>query len=60
MTRVQHPTLVINPGDDLPVFTRRAEGLLVNGVIDEHPEWTHGFMDSRSAEAANAIESFLE
>lgn len=59
ITRVEKPILVINPGDDLPVFTRRADGLLVNGVIEEHPEWTHGFMDADSREAAAVIERFL-
>lgn len=59
ITRVQHPILVLNPGDDLPEFTRRAEDLLVNGTIDEHPEWTHGFMDSHSTYAAKVINQFL-
>jgi pimeloyl-ACP methyl ester carboxylesterase len=57
--RVQHPTLVLNPADDLPEFTRRAEPLIRNGSIQEHPEWTHGFLDSHTQAAAGVILNYL-
>lgn len=59
LTRVQHPMLVLNPADDLPDYTRRAESLIQNGTIEEHPEWTHGFMDSHTQAAAGVIRNYL-
>ena len=60
LQRVQHPIMVINPGDDLPEFTRRATPLLAQGTIQEHPEWTHGFMDSHSVDAAKVVGNYLD
>jgi|GEM_PF-1170961 len=28
-------------------------------MIQEHPEWTHGFMDSHTQAAANVIDTYL-
>lgn len=59
LTRVHHPIMVINPADDLPEFTRRAAPLIHNGWIQEHPEWTHGFMDSHTQAAAEVMTIYL-
>lgn len=59
LSRVQHPIMVINPADDLPEHTRRAVSLIQNGWIQEHPEWTHGFMDSHTQDAAEVITHYL-
>jgi pimeloyl-ACP methyl ester carboxylesterase len=59
LARVQQPIMVINPADDLPEYTRRAAPLIHNGRIHEHPEWTHGFMDSHTQDAAEVINNYL-
>lgn len=57
---IEHPILVINPGDDLTDYTRRAGVLLRNGSIVERPAWGHGFLDAHTAEAAALARAFLD
>ena len=54
------PVLVLNPDDDLTHHSRRAAEHLHTGVVEEHPEWTHGFLDTHTADASNRITAFLD
>jgi pimeloyl-ACP methyl ester carboxylesterase len=54
------PILVLNLADDLTEQTRHAAACLPDGAIEEHPEWTHGFLDTRTADAAERITAFLD
>lgn len=54
------PILVLNLADDLTEQTRRASARLPEGAIEEHHEWTHGFLDTHTAEAADRIITFLD
>lgn len=60
LAKVGQPTLILNPGDDLDVQTRRADGLAANGQILEAPGWGHGFLDMYTAEAAALARAFLD
>lgn len=59
LSEVDQRVLVINPGDDLQDYTRRAAPLLRNGAIVERPDWGHGFLDASTAEAVTLIDEFL-
>jgi pimeloyl-ACP methyl ester carboxylesterase len=52
------PLLVFAPEDDLWDYTRRAEGMVRNGRVQELPGWTHGFLDLKAAEVAGMVRSF--
>ena len=54
------PILVINLDDDLAVQTRRSGELLREGQLLEVPQWTHGFLDAHTEEAASLICDFLD
>jgi pimeloyl-ACP methyl ester carboxylesterase len=54
------PLLVLNIADDLTEQTRRAAAYLPGGSIEEHPEWTHGFLDNDATGAARRITAFLD
>lgn len=60
LARVTQPVLILNPGDDLDVQTRRAEGLAARARILELPGWGHGFLDQHTAEAAALLRTFLD
>ena len=53
------PTLIINPGDDLQGYTRRAAGLRDSLEIHEAPEWGHGFLSFQAGAAAALVNGFL-
>jgi len=59
LPKVRQPILVLNPEDDLYAQTKRAEGLIQKGRIQELPGWGHGFLDIRTQEAANIVRGFL-
>ena len=52
LAKVSQVVLILNPGDDLDIQTRRAAGLAVNSRILEVPDWGHGFLDLHTADAA--------
>lgn len=54
------PTLVINPEDDLTVYTRRAAGMNERLRVIEKPEWGHGLLDLRTAEFAALLREFCD
>jgi pimeloyl-ACP methyl ester carboxylesterase len=60
LERLRLPVLVLNPADDLTVQTRRAGPHLSTGRVVEVPQWTHGFLDNQTAEAADLVLGFLD
>lgn len=54
------PTLVINPEDDLTVYTRRAAGMNEHLRVLERPEWGHGLLDTHTAEFAALLRGFCD
>ncbi len=54
------PLLVLNPDDDLTAHTRLAAPHLVSGRLLEVPQWTHGFLDTHSADAAELVAAYLD
>lgn len=60
LARVSQVVLILNPGDDLDMQTRRAQGLAVNSRILEVPGWGHGFLDMHTPEAAVLARAFLD
>jgi len=60
IAQVTQPILVLNPNDDLVEHSRRADGLMQNGLIHELPDWGHGFLDIHTAEACALIRAFLD
>ncbi|MCB1004719.1 MAG: alpha/beta hydrolase [Acidimicrobiales bacterium] len=60
LAQVRSPLLVLNPADDLTEQTRRAAAHLRHGRVEEHPEWTHGFLDNHTRAAAAAVLDFLD
>ncbi len=53
------PILVLRPHDDLVEQTARAADLLQNGRVHDMPGFTHGMLDTRTAEIAALLRSFL-
>lgn len=39
------PVTILNPGDELYEYTKRAAPFLNNGVILDRPDWGHGLLD---------------
>ncbi len=60
IAQVSQPILVLNPNDDLAEHSRRADGLMQNGRIEELPDWGHGYLDVHTAEACALIRTFLD
>ena len=60
LAKVSQVVLILNPGDDLDIQTRRAAGLAVNSRILEVPGWGHGFLDLHTADAAALARAFLD
>ncbi len=54
----RQPLLVFAPEDDLWDYSRRAEGMVRNGRVQELPGWTHGFLDLEAAEVAGMVRRF--
>jgi len=57
---VTQPILVLNPNDDLVEHTRRADGLMQNGRIEDLPDWGHGYLDIHTEAAAALVRAFLD
>lgn len=55
-----HRITVLMPGDDLAEFTPRIAPYLNNGVIVDHPEWGHGFLDAHTEAAVAAVKAALD
>jgi len=60
LSRLEHPILVLNPADDLEIYTTRAEQLLRNGTYLARPDWGHGLLDTQTADLSKIILSFLK
>jgi pimeloyl-ACP methyl ester carboxylesterase len=60
LERLPVPIVVLNPADDLTEQTRRAAAHLRSGLVDERPEWTHGFLDNDTDAAAKVILGHLD
>jgi pimeloyl-ACP methyl ester carboxylesterase len=60
LPRATQPVLLLCPGDDLEIPTKRAEPLLRNGRFVPLPGWSHGFLDVRTDEAAALLREFLD
>ncbi len=58
---IDKPILVLNPDDDLHQQTARASGYLQSAAsrIETLPDWGHGFLDVKTAEAALLVDQFL-
>jgi pimeloyl-ACP methyl ester carboxylesterase len=54
----RQPLLLFAPEDDLWDYSRRAEGMVRNGRVQELPGWTHGFLDLKAAEVAAMVRRF--
>jgi len=59
LTRLTQPILVMNPGDDLYVHTKRVDQHLHHGRRLDYPDWGHGFLDLHSAAVAEIILNFF-
>ena len=57
---IEHPLLVICPGDDLWTPTLRAKSLIRNGRLIERWHWSHGFLDVHTEECAALLRDFLD
>lgn len=57
---VTAPILVLNPEDDLVTYTRRIAPYLRNGIVQELPGWSHGFLDLYPTAAAAIVRPFLD
>lgn len=59
LPQVNQPILVLNPEDDLWEQTPRAMPYIKNGRIHDLPGWTHGAIDTHTAEIAEVVRAFL-
>ncbi|WBH17995.1 alpha/beta fold hydrolase [Sphingomonas radiodurans] len=60
LPQIHQPIMVINGNDDLTDYTRKAAPLLVNGLIVERPDWSHGFLDAATRDACVLVRRFLD
>lgn len=60
LSALPHRVAVLNPDDDLVTNTPRAAPLLQNGRVLDLPGFTHGFLDSHTAEAARLVRELLD
>jgi len=60
LAKVRQPVLILNPGDDLDVQTRRAAGASPASRLLELPAWGHGFLDQHTVEATQLVRGFLD
>jgi pimeloyl-ACP methyl ester carboxylesterase len=60
LPEIAQPVLILNPEDDVWLQTPRAKPFLRNGRIHDLPGWTHGFIDSHTAETAAVVRPFLD
>ena len=55
LAELPHRKILLNPGDDLQVCTRRADAIMTNGEIIELPDWSYGFLDFEADAVAGMI-----
>lgn len=60
MTRVEQPTLIINPDDDLSAVTRAMSGRYINGRRMDLPGVKHGVLKLEKERLVKAIDRFLD
>ena len=60
LKEVTQPLLLINPHDDLEVYTLKAAPYLQNARMYNAAGWGHCFLDSFKTEAAELVRSFLD
>ena len=59
LASLAHRITVFNPDDDLRTQTLRAPAYLTNGVVEDHAEWGHGFLDAHTTDAVRAVKAAL-
>jgi len=57
---IEHPLLMICPGDDQRVYALRAKSLIRNGKLIDRQHWADGFLDVRTNESASLLREFLD
>jgi pimeloyl-ACP methyl ester carboxylesterase len=60
LSALAHRVTVLNPDDDLAANTPRAAPLLRDGRVLDLPGFTHGFLDTRTVEAARLVRELLD
>ncbi len=60
VSQLPHKITILNPDDDLAVFTPRIKPYLQNGEIIDCPGWGHGFFDAFTQDAVSVIKTALE
>ena len=62
ISKIDSPMLILNPGDDLYELTPRAQKYLQHpqSRIMDLKDWSHGFLDVKTSEAASIIFQFLD
>lgn len=60
LSALPHRVTVLNPDDDLAANTPRAAPLLRDGRVLDLPAFTHGFLDTHTAEAARLVRELLD
>lgn len=59
LAAIRDKVFILNPDDDLRAITARAEPLVPAGQFVDLAPWTHGFLDTRTDEAAALVEKLL-
>ena len=57
---IEHPLLVICPGDEFWLATLKAKPFIRNGKLIERQNWSNGFLDLRTNECAVLLREFLD
>ena len=57
---IEHPLLVICPGDEFWLATLKAKPFIRNGRLIERQNWASGFLDLRTNECAVLLREFLD
>lgn len=60
LQRIPQHVTILNPGDELFEYTKRATALLKNGEMIDRPEWGHGFLDVFTDDAVAAVKGALD
>lgn len=57
---IEHPLLVICPGDEFWLATLKAKPFIRNGKLIERQNWSSGFLDVRTKQCAGLLREFLD
>lgn len=60
LPQTRQPILIINAGDDLTVYTSRAQAHLADGRLLEAPYWGHSYINHHAADAAALARRFYD